>query len=318
MRFWAGRGPNAQEIKTQSSLASFMSQEVASAQNESIRVACSKDGLFTIQILQPISPEGNSFEQSLELWSQYSEYCNALIAILSELTHVYIHENFNHKNLLLISYLEDQIVTAGAGETGFQGLAFMARNRMVVIADQLGVEPISMSTLSIQEDVGKIEELLIKFVNLSTISGATNMISTLTSSCANLSQGAKRDSVVLSWFVIESVVSNMWHGWLRSIGAKQESLVKPPNSRRIKYLKGRDYTISIQSNMLQLSGVLPSDIFTKIDKIRKIRNDVVHDLSHEPSLSETRDALSTGFEVVSMSLGETVMAWPDESVRGFP
>jgi len=42
-------------------------------------------------------------------------------------------------------------------------------------------------------------------------------------------------------------------------------------------LLGRDYTISVVSNILELADVLEADLFSKINLVRKMRNDIVHE-----------------------------------------
>ncbi len=80
-------------------------------------------------------------------------------------------------------------------------------------------------------------------------------------------------SLTLAWFVIESIVQKKW-SFLQEKNETLEDGKKRINKDRRALLYGRDYTISIISNILELSDFIPFDIFTKKDKVRRYRNKV--------------------------------------------
>lgn len=82
-------------------------------------------------------------------------------------------------------------------------------------------------------------------------------------------------ALVLAWFLIERFLVARWQTYFRSKNRKGKL---PRVSRdREKILLGRDYTISVVSNILELADILDSDLFSKINLVRKMRNNIVHE-----------------------------------------
>lgn len=83
-------------------------------------------------------------------------------------------------------------------------------------------------------------------------------------------------SLILSWFVIESLLTRKWEIFLENKNKIYGDGSKRINEEREKLFDGRDYTISVISNILELSDMIPFETFNRIDVVRKYRNKVVH------------------------------------------
>lgn len=82
-------------------------------------------------------------------------------------------------------------------------------------------------------------------------------------------------ALLLAWLVIESALTDKWEGYLRK-NADSTSGKKRINAERNKVLTGRDYTISVITNFLELANEITFDQFLSLDTIRKVRNKIIH------------------------------------------
>ncbi|MCL4505493.1 MAG: hypothetical protein M1434_12455 [Chloroflexi bacterium] len=121
----------------------------------------------------------------------------------------------------------------------------------------------------------------------------------ITKSLSEYKAGNYDISLILAWFVVESQVTKLWDSYLSSCNTQFDDGSKRLNSQRIDNLTSRDYTISIVSNILELNGVLRTPVFRRIDKIRSIRNKLVHQESTSVCTAEdSQQALTLAIEMV--------------------
>jgi hypothetical protein len=84
-------------------------------------------------------------------------------------------------------------------------------------------------------------------------------------------------ALILAWTVVERLLNVLWDKLLEE---KRTQKGKPEetqiNSERRQKLKGRDFTASIISEILSLDGRIPFDMYSKLQSIRKARNDWLH------------------------------------------
>jgi len=83
-------------------------------------------------------------------------------------------------------------------------------------------------------------------------------------------------SLTLAWFVIESMLQKKWSAFLEEKNKIYPDGMKRINKERRDVLNGRDYTISIITNILELANVMPIEVFAILEKVRRYRNRVVH------------------------------------------
>lgn len=139
-------------------------------------------------------------------------------------------------------------------------------------------------------------------------------------------------ALVQGWFLIELFLNMCWVDFLAEQQVSSPGDGPRINAERRKILTGRDFTASIISNVLELTGRIETDLFKKIDRLRKARNVVSHDLDRvaavvseklkergKPKESKTASAddCKTAFQVVevfvqqeydiSLGLGQAVI-----------
>ena len=93
-----------------------------------------------------------------------------------------------------------------------------------------------------------------------------------------------KTAIIQGWFVIEFFINERWNDFLNIKNSElrlnsKGKLGKRLNKKRDEFLKGRDLTISIMSNILELNDFIPFAVFEDIDKVRKLRNMIVHNLN---------------------------------------
>jgi hypothetical protein len=93
--------------------------------------------------------------------------------------------------------------------------------------------------------------------------------------------GKYEASHISAWTVAERCLNKLWNTHLHELDNKHTvpgSGEKFINSEREKKLTGRDFTASIISEFLSLSGILPFDKYKLASRVRQTRNDWLHKL----------------------------------------
>ena len=111
-----------------------------------------------------------------------------------------------------------------------------------------------------------------------------------------------RQSFVMSWLVIESWLDKTWSDALNER--------KVSKSRRKRLSEGARFTTEVKSEVLELLGVIDKEQLSKVTRLRRRRNEVVHNGS-DPSDSEAEEALEFARQICegelhkAMAAGET-------------
>lgn len=127
---------------------------------------------------------------------------------------------------------------------------------------------------------------------------AVKDLAALTKSLGEYKVGNYATSLVLAWFIIERGISSMWEHHLDSLNRQYENDQKRINSERRKFLTGSNFSASIVSNFLELSNVLPYELFDDIDTVRGFRNDVVHKSNYKARAADAQLALKTAQKMI--------------------
>lgn len=93
--------------------------------------------------------------------------------------------------------------------------------------------------------------------------------------------GKYEASHIAAWTIAERCLHERWKTHLHELDNQHttpESEEKFINSKRKQTLTGRDFTASIVSEFLSLSGLLPFDKYKLASRVRQTRNDWLHKL----------------------------------------
>lgn len=122
------------------------------------------------------------------------------------------------------------------------------------------------------------------------------------------------DCLIMSWTVCERLLNYAWDLYLLGNEEGDDELIRINNKRKEK-LTGRDFTASIVSEALELAGEIPTELFSKIDEMRKVRNKRLHQLSAVTD-TEASSSIRTTEEFIGLLTGVKVSLAISRSVPG--
>lgn len=125
----------------------------------------------------------------------------------------------------------------------------------------------------------------------------TIALSSIAKSVSEFKNADYSASAVLAWFVVESVISSIWSDFLEKTNSTREGDAPRISKKRREKLTGRDFTMSIICEALELSDVIETDLLRDIDVARSLRNRVVHQQCR-PSNEECRHCILVATKVV--------------------
>ncbi len=88
-------------------------------------------------------------------------------------------------------------------------------------------------------------------------------------------------SQIIAWTIAEKCLNDLWNTYLYELNENHTASGTEGrfiNSARKDKLTGRDFTASIISEVLSLSGILPFEMYELTSRVRKKRNDWLHHL----------------------------------------
>ena len=115
-----------------------------------------------------------------------------------------------------------------------------------------------------------------------------DVLSLLYISCHQYSLHQFASAQLIAWSVIEKILNSMWADLHRTVDVGHGGHTKMTNAR-LRSLNGRDYSASVISQVLSISGKIDDDLLDRLDAARKKRNAFAHGLEHPNS----DDAAST-------------------------
>ena len=114
------------------------------------------------------------------------------------------------------------------------------------------------------------------------------------------------NSIVISWFILETYINQLWDKMLDSNDIK---------GGRKRKLKDRDYTASVKTEFLQLQGSISDERYESLDKLRSVRNKIAHNyMEFDATDTDSKNAL----ELVKEILKEKIELSFPFATTGFP
>ncbi len=111
----------------------------------------------------------------------------------------------------------------------------------------------------------------------------------------NLHESGKYEaSHIAAWTIVERCLNELWNKQLCELGNQHTSLGTKEvfiNRERKQKLTGHDFTASIISEFLSLSGILPFDKYRLITSVRQTRNKWLHNL-HAIDRADANEAIN--------------------------
>ncbi len=133
-------------------------------------------------------------------------------------------------------------------------------------------QPLNIKTFMIRRAIVPLTKLEIVLGTLKSLinnNSLFNSLSLLIDSYTNLMRWQHNESFILSWVLIEQYINYNWNSLLDS---------KKISKKRKKALNRKEYTAYVKINILALLGILEEEEYREIDKMRKKRNNLMHEI----------------------------------------
>lgn len=283
---WVIDAVNLQSENLAEHYTDLMSEEVFKNENHKYILKLCRDGMFLFKIksiekkLQRVN-QAQGFSEYLDEWSKYLKYANS-IALLFESAFLKVTQ---------LQYFETRELTAkDAFGVAFENGKFRAHtianfsisekfqlSRYLSYfsnVNQIFTNPIFLGRQIVSKAV--LDSLANDFDSIYDNESLVSMFSELIKSISEFKIANFNTSLVIAWFIVESIINAKWRTWIQSKTSINETGKDRINSKRFEKLEGRDYPISVKMNILELNGLLPIELFLKLDEMRSQRNKIVH------------------------------------------
>lgn len=300
--FWAGNKVNYKDQSYEGWFHDQMVEEVFSYESASHAIKVCRDGRIMIRVESLEQSEHSEslipIEKTVKIWGEYLDYLNTFYLLLDSST-IEI-ANLGYFNLHEITNRDAFRVRYEGGKSTGENIAIES----IASVFQMGRYSSSYrSGLPIEYDpqitmrqvipIEVIEHASQMFAAVVASPGLVKILASFAKSLSEYKVGNYETSIVLAWFITERGISRIWEKHIESLNADFPDGKKRINRERRDFLTGRDLTISIVSNLLELWGLLPNSIFQNIDATRGLRNKIVHGHSFQPAAKEAQLALKT-------------------------
>lgn len=308
--FWVGEALvwNDETYKVHSSVApeDFYKRmrEVAYRYDiERFRLHVCRDGMLMLQVseLEPRAEvrETSSGEAFVLWWARYLDYLNCF-ALLFESAVQTTGFPFRLAEVILQDVFTVQFTDGKRSGQSVAGSSVTLPIQMAGISECEEALSLYGHVLLGRKVIPKevFDRAVEMFKTASADKNLVGMLAGITRSIAQYKLGNFSTSIVLSWFVIETYIHGKWADLLESKAGAASDDKKRINSKRRATLTGRDYPVSVISNFLELTDVLPFQTFERINLIRGYRNDIVHrDTKYSPEGEHCRQAINLAIEL---------------------
>ncbi len=286
--FWAGDAIDIGIARANPRLSEQMAQVVFAYDTNGLRLRICKDGKIMLHVPEleaQITDDDLSIENKVAWWGRYLDYLNCLYLLLdsaaievSQLAYFELSEITN-KDAFRVRFEDGR----WAGES-IASESLASYYQMGRFASRFHVSPLYDPRIHLRTPLTKeVFDTLFASVLLATENTSLlKSLSSISKSIAEYKVGNYETSLMLSWFVCESKLSTHWRTFLDESNRDYPDGSTRISSSRRQTLTGRDYPLSVVSNMLELSGRVTYKAFERIDSVRRYRNKVVH---QEPSFT---------------------------------
>lgn len=272
----------------------IMEEEIFLYESEIYQLKICKDGmiLFRNEALEKdIKDEYKKckdkpidIKKNVSWWSTYLDYLNCIYLLLDSATlsikrHAWFEiSEITNKDVFQISFKDGKFSSCTIPELSIVEKFIEGRHLSAYDHDfshALKFDRRLSWRLEIDNEVFKLlnENLKKIFPHYDHIRTLSNLLKSL----AEYKIGNYSVSFILAWFIIESYYSQLWRSFLNDKNSEITADEKRINKERMMTFKGRDYPISVILSILELSDKIRITDYKKVDSLRKIRNNIVHE-----------------------------------------
>lgn len=300
--FWACSKPDFSSRERDGWFNDQMAEEVFSCETDTYTIKICRDGriMLRIEALEEDQEQDRlgRIEDIVRRWGEYLDFLNAFYLLLdsamleiANFAYFNLHEITN-RDAFRVRYEDGKSVSENIATESIASVFQMGR----YVSSSLHGVPIEHDPKITMRQVVPIEVIQhasTMFASVISSPGAEKDLASFAKGLGEYKVGNYETSLVLAWFIIEGSTAYLWERHLDSLNRKYENGQKKINRERRDLLVGRDFTISMVSNLLELWDVLPNSLFKDMDAVRGFRNRIVHKLKYVPNATDTQLALKT-------------------------
>jgi hypothetical protein len=296
--FWAVSSPNINDISDNSVFYQKMAETAFSNENNKFTIKICRDGkimLHLTELEKTNNSESPSLEHIIKNKRTYLEYLNAFYLILdSETIKIDRRSHFNLHEITIKDIISFSSFPGGGFiETPNHESISSYFNNGRHLSSYSRDTPLSFDQrilTRIPISRAAIESACAVFKKASESDKLVQKLASFTKSISEYKIGNYETSLVLSWFIIESLLNEKWKGHFSSFPRI--------NAERSKFLSGNSFNIAVTSNLLELWGEISFDSLNNITKLRQLRNKIVHGNTITPSADEAQLAMNVALDLI--------------------
>jgi hypothetical protein len=285
-----------------------MSEVVLSKHHSEYEICICRDGRIMLRIdslenQRQLPPEFD-LKKSIEIWSDYLMYLNALYLFLDcatiQVDNIAIFNlgEITHRDAFRVSYADGRFEGEGISSESIVSKFQMARYLSGYPQGlPIHLNPDLRNRLIVSQ--GAIDCVIANFESVYSQKELVRAISVVSKSLGEYKIGGYQTSIVLAWFEIEKILNTQWYLHLESINSTNADGIKRINSDRFDTLLGKNGFNSSQiTNLLELKGILTFGEYADINKSRVFRNKIAHGKKFLPSADDARHVLQVASKLL--------------------
>lgn len=312
--FWAGSKVDFSDQSREGWFHDQMAEEVFSHETPTYTIKICRDGriMLRVEALEQVQTNEDNvplpIEATVKAWGEYLDFLNAFYLLLdsaaielSKFCYFNLHEITN-RDAFRVRYEGGKCTGENIAMESIASVFQMGRYSS---SYRPGV-PIEYDSKIIMRQViplDVIQHAVAEFTKVIATPGLEKTLSSFAKSLSEYKVGNYETSVVLSWFITEAALSQLWKSHIDNLNTDFPNSKKRINRDRRDFLTGRDFTISLISNLLELWDALPHAQFQDIDAVRGFRNKIVHNHNFAPGSNEAQLALNTANAMIDRIWG---------------
>lgn len=268
---------------------------------EKFEMRVARDGMVMLHLSEyPDIPLETDIEQRVRMLNVYVEHMNAFLLLLDTVLQrledggsIDVSE-VTRADICTVVYYENQPIPAIAA-TGFNASFVRAGYRFSPpsAGDHFWIS--YRSTIS----SNAMEQTVVLFSHAIEKDGLISALASLTKGISEYKVGNYALAIVLSWFVVESSLRQLWRRVLDQIRTEDSSASPRINGDRLRLLTGNNYSIAAISNTLELMEIISPGLFQLVNDVRQKRNKIAHvDGDYVATTQDAQQAIQAASEMV--------------------
>lgn len=300
--FWAGSKVNFADQSREGWFYDQMVEEVFSQETDAYTIKVCRDGRIMLRVAsleqEQVADDHVKIEETVRRWGECLDYLNAFYLLLdsstieiAKLSYFNLHEITN-RDAFRVRYEGGKCVGENIATESIASVFQMGRYSSSYRSG-VPIEYDSQIMMRRVISIDVIEHASNTFAQVVASPGLEKTLASFAKSLSEYKVGNYETSVILSWFITEAAISHLWKTHIDGLNSSRTDGRKRINRDRRDFLTGRDFTISLVSNLLELWGALPHAQFQDIDAVRGYRNKIVHGRNFAPGPDEAQLAMKT-------------------------